>query len=125
MDRFLRNSLEMSWMAEKGECPFSLPRLPEERSWQIYGDGVHEHVLQRLEEFYIAFIREMIEYNAFVRDGDADIWNGINNEYYEQCFLEDIQNKWYMKNLRNLKDIPASGIRWYVCGNLDGEQLCL
>ena len=115
MSMNLSNSLCYEWEKKHPDAPnpYMLCQIDTENSYRIYGDGVHEHICQRLEEFYRQRIRERIEYDA-LRKGVKNPWMSKDHKYYEQLFEQNVKDDWYMRNLETLKQTPPDRIEWYV-----------
>ena len=108
----LRNSLIFKWKGEEPN-PYEVLQINTHDSELIYGDGVHENICKRLEEYYVKRTKEMVEYEANSK-GVKNPWKCKDHRYYEKLLKEYLRDNWYMVNLRRLKAISASKIEWFL-----------
>ena len=85
-----------------------LVQIPQAESEEIYGDGVHANICNRLEQYLNKCSREAIEYGAAMK-GDRYPFTGKDKRYWESQYRESCrEHKRYTDRLRACKDIEWS-----------------
>lgn len=98
---------------DNGNRLYDIPQLNYRESREILGDRVHERICDRLEDYYKGWIREIVEEEAHTK-GVKNPWTSKDHVYYENRYAGELRDNVFMRRLRNLRKVPASGIKWYL-----------
>ena len=92
----------------KRRTDLSLVQIGTDDSERIYGEGNHQKICDRLEEYYNAMNKRFVEHNAKIK-GELHPFTGKDRLYWlEQLSQEQAESKQFIDKLRAIEDLEWS-----------------
>ena len=91
---------------------FGLVQISQDDSENIYGDGVHEHIVERLRTYYHKMEKRYVEYLAH-KKGDLNPFTGKDKDHWS-AELEECMKKREEELFSKLQALNKDQIEWSI-----------